>query len=157
MPARQLLALAQQGRLTRYDPVCFGPDGAWLPAETIDGLFSFPLVPQLSPKRTDVTPFRPVPAKRSVHKSHLIQYWVKNQGVVVGPISSEKLRALASEGKLRPDCLISVDQKCWIAAAHFGGLAFGGASSHDATTTIRTLVLLDEPLRTCPEPVGASN
>ncbi len=54
----------------------------------------------------------------------MAKYWVKIGEKVGGPYSPEKLRQLASIGKLKPTHLVSPDEEKWVRADKISGLSF---------------------------------
>lgn len=52
------------------------------------------------------------------------QFWVKTSSRTQGPFSSQQIRSLASDGKLKPEHQISTDQKRWMKASSVKGLSF---------------------------------
>ena len=152
MSAQELVAVARLGRLTRNDSVRRGPDGVWVPAERVRGLFdsqansttaalaSAELVPASSGMNdVPATARQPRPAKRSVQVP-LPKFWVRSGNQIAGPFSEPQLRRLAAAGKLKPNFLLSNDRSRWVRAAQVKGLTFGGASPQAATMSVRSAV-----------------
>jgi hypothetical protein len=134
MSADELIAVARWGRLTRDDVVRKGPDGEWVRAENVEGLFE-PIISEsaAAPKRVARAPHQPTPARRSMHDAPASQYWVCTGKSVEGPFFSADLRKLAEQGRLKPDHLVSRDRMYWVCAARVKGLVFGGAGSRETT------------------------
>lgn len=50
------------------------------------------------------------------------KFYIRQQQKIAGPVSSEKLRALAREKRIQPNTRISVDKKNWVPASRVKGL-----------------------------------
>ncbi len=59
------------------------------------------------------------------------KFYIKQQNKVAGPVSSEKLRALARDGRIQPNTRVSVDKKNWVPASRVKGLF---TQKNDSTT-----------------------
>jgi hypothetical protein len=104
--------------------------------------------------RLVATAKKAAPAKRSVRKGKSSQYWVKIGEKVAGPFTSGELRQMAEQGAIKPDYLISRDRQRWTHAADVKGLSFGGAPADAITMSVRSAVLLNEPLASPDEPTA---
>jgi hypothetical protein len=141
MSAVELIAVARWGRLTRDDQVRREDSGTWVRAELVKGLFNTPPVAAtVTSDRLVAAVKNAAPAKRSVRKSALSQYWVKIGEKISGPFSAGELRQMAEQGALKPSYLISRDRQRWAPAAKVKGLSFGGASADAATISVRSAV-----------------
>lgn len=156
MTSSQLVDFARDGRLSRNDTVRQGPNGTWVRAETVGGLFnSMQVATTATTKQIAHSLPQATPARRSVQQLRVMQYWIKHKYVIVGPISGDRVRELASQGKLLPHHMISSDQKHWLAAGLVKGITFCSPTPTKATASIRSAVLIEKPLSECPEPVAA--
>jgi hypothetical protein len=134
MSARELVVVAQRGRLTRDDVVRRGATGTWVRAEIVDGLFNAPApAPTVTSHRVAIAPRLATPAKRSVTTVRSTQYWINDGQRVAGPFTSQKLRQLAAAGKLKPSDLVRRERNPWVRAARFRGLEFGVATTQTVT------------------------
>ena len=153
MSAQELVAVARHGRLTRNDTVRKGPQGTWVRAERVRGLFESAAtsagagtvsdgneVSVSSSTDSAAAKRHAIPAKRSVLNVPLPRFWVRSGNQMTGPFSEPQIRQLAAEGKLKPHYLLSKDRRRWVRAAQVKGLAFGGASPEAATMSVRSAV-----------------
>jgi hypothetical protein len=99
-----------------------GPDGTWVRAEIVDGLFEDSAAQSTpGPKH----PLRqPQPAKRSFRTGRSERYWVNLGHRIEGPFTSEQLCKLVRQGQLKPNHSVSSDRFRWIPASQIKGLPF---------------------------------
>ena len=147
MSARELVAVARRGRLTRDDVVRRGATGTWVRAEIVDGLCNTPApASTVTSHRVAIAGRLATPAKRSVGKIRATQYWVHDGQRTAGPFTSQKLRQLAAAGRLKPSDLVRSDRSPWVRAARVNGLEFGDASPQTPTVVNGGAVLaLEQP------------
>jgi hypothetical protein len=131
MSPDELLTVARWGRLSRDDVVKNGPNGTWVRAEIVEGLFEDSITqPTAGPRR----PLRqPQPAKRSVKSGQGDRYWVNLGNRIEGPFSSEQLCKFVRQGQLSPNHAVSGDRFRWIPASQIKGLPFGEVDRQAAT------------------------
>ena len=129
MSAREFVAVARLGRLTRDDVVRRGATGTWVRAEIVDGLFIRPApASTVTSHRVAIARQQAKPAKRSVGNGRPVQFWVSDGQKTVGPFSGPRLRQLAAEGILKPTDLVRSNRSGWVRAAQVKGIDFWGVS-----------------------------
>jgi GYF domain 2 len=134
MSARELLAVARRGRLTRDDVVRRTATGTWVRAEVVKGLFDSSVQgPTATSQRVAIAVRQAMPAQRSVRQVRATQYWIHNGKVITGPFSSRKIRQLAAEGRLDRNYLVRSDRSRWVRAWRIEDLVFGVAPPQPST------------------------
>jgi len=147
MSSGELQAIARWGRLTRDDIVRSGADGAWVRAELVPGLFPAPAnAVTVTPDSQSGGRRSGCPAKRTMRNAVQKQYWFRIDKKIAGPFSAQQLRQLAEYGLLKRFYMISNDRRHWTRASLVKGLVFCAIDRDAATMSVRSAVVLDEPI-----------
>lgn len=143
----ELTAIARWGRLSRDDTVRSGASGTWVRAELVSGLFDRGTSPTKNGSDSAVAKrLAGSPARRTVRRGNQEQYWFRIGPKIVGPFSAQQLKQLAENGLLRRFYLVSNDQRHWTRASLVRGLVFSSLDEDFATLSIRSAVVVDQPL-----------
>ncbi len=94
-----LQKLARRGSMSRFDEISSDQMG-WVPAESMDGVFAAPApVPSRQAAIQDFSP-PPMPSEMPSASRQEVRYFYTQNGVEVGPVTTDVLRSLASSGAI---------------------------------------------------------
>lgn len=109
----QLKALARSGRISQDTFVKKGPDGNWVSAASVQGLFD-----------PDV-PVAAVPSAPGKECTAQVEQWYYELGIQHGPVSLSELRAAAASGRITENTYVKKGRNGkWGYAARVPGLSF---------------------------------
>jgi hypothetical protein len=129
--SQQLLEMARTHRITPDDTVKKGPDGMWVPADHVKGLFdasaSSIIIASLPPeiKQAQESKQQTTKSAAAAEPRPVTWYYISDQGKF-GPLSFDELIVHGQQGRLKPKSRVwSSKSPKWCEAKDVKGLVFG--------------------------------
>lgn len=133
--SKQLLEMARSHQITPDDSVRKGPDGSWVGAHRVKGLFedaaaSTIIMASLPPEVQKELESRQQPAQAAATEPPRVTWHYISDHSKVGPLSFDQLTAHGRQGLLKPrDRVWSSKSPKWCEAKDVDGLEFGESSA----------------------------